>query len=92
MSNIWDKLTYWRATCDFPKDGVDYVLYIDPIVFSRAGTCSKVEFINIRGHMGLGVQFHFGALFCFILTPTAPLECGVITTQLHDQCQLGEDS
>jgi hypothetical protein len=66
MSRIRDKSTYWRATCDFQKHGVDYRDYarakvsdIDPIVYSGGGTCAKVEYINIRGHVGVGVTVPF---------------------------------
>ena len=66
MSRIRDKSTYWRATCEFHKTGVDYRDYVrakisdvDPIVYSGEGVCKKVEYINIRGHIGVGVTVGF---------------------------------
>ena len=66
MSRIRDKSTYWRATCDFQKSGVDYRDYVrakvsdvDLVVYSGEGTCAKVEYINLRGHVGVGVTVGF---------------------------------
>ena len=51
--------THWRSTCSFEHFGVDYKDYVrgkfkefDISTFLGAGTCQKVEYINIRGNIG----------------------------------------
>ena len=52
--------THWRATCNYPTQGVDFRDYVrgnfkdfNIVDFVGAGQCKKVEFINIRGHNGM---------------------------------------
>lgn len=49
--------THWRATCDFPRYGVDYTDYVrakfssfDIMKFLGSGVCKKVEYIDVRGN------------------------------------------
>ena len=58
--------THWRATCNYPTLGVDFRDYLrgnfkdfDIFDFVGAGTCKKVDYINIRGYRG----FHLTAPF-----------------------------
>ena len=61
MSRIRDvPFTYWRATCEFPFAGIDYRDYVrakladvDPMTCNGARDCKTVEYINIRGHVGV---------------------------------------
>ncbi|KAL9967567.1 hypothetical protein ACROYT_G025822 [Oculina patagonica] len=57
MQSIQDASTHWRATCNFPTDGVDYRDYwrvsldmLDLLVEPDAsGPCLLAEFVNVRG-------------------------------------------
>ncbi len=57
MQSIQDVSTHWRATCNFPTDGVDYRDYwrvslesLDLLVEPNAtGFCLQTEFVNVRG-------------------------------------------
>ncbi|KAL9967806.1 hypothetical protein ACROYT_G026102 [Oculina patagonica] len=57
MQSIQDVSTNWRATCNFPTDGVDYRDYwrvslesLDLLVEPNAtGFCLLTEFVNVRG-------------------------------------------
>ena len=57
MKSIQDVSTHWRATCNFPTDGVDYRDYIrvslerlDLLVKPNPSKfCLLAEFVNIRG-------------------------------------------
>ena len=59
MKSIQDVSTHWRATCNFPKDGVDYRDYIRVSLKSLnllekpSGSefCLLPEFVNVRGHV-----------------------------------------
>ncbi|XP_068730193.1 uncharacterized protein [Montipora capricornis] len=58
--------THWRATCCFPTHGVDYRDYVrgnfkdfDIVDYRGSGDCKKVEFVNIRGHVGMHVTATF---------------------------------
>jgi hypothetical protein len=60
MQSIKSQSTHWRATCSYPTHGVDYRDYVrgnfkdfDVMTFSGRGICKKVEYINIRGHIGV---------------------------------------
>ena len=64
MSNIKSHSTHWRVTCN--TAWVDYVDYLrvrfddlDPLTFIGNGVCKKVEYINVRGHVGIGVTAAF---------------------------------
>ena len=56
MQNIQAQSTHWRATCDFPKVGIDFRDYLrasfdDVDVMKQGGkNCRRFEFINIRGN------------------------------------------
>ena len=57
MKQIAKQLAYFRATCQFPIDGVKYVDYLRGrsddlyLVENKAvGSCVKYEYVNIRGH------------------------------------------
>ena len=58
--------THWRATCSFPVYKVDYRDYLrgsfkdlDITTFLGYGVCKKVEFINIRGNVGVHLTVPF---------------------------------
>ena len=66
MDSVRTKTNLWRATCGFEKYGVDYRDYIrgkrgelDIMLFSGAGACRTVEFINIRGISGSKITVPF---------------------------------
>ena len=66
MSLLRDRSTYWRATCNFPFVGIDYQDYVraritdvDPIKETLSATCKKVEYINLRGDLGLQTTVAF---------------------------------
>ena len=49
--------THWRATCDFPNHGVDYIDYVrgkftvfDIMKYLGSGACKKIEYADIRGN------------------------------------------
>ena len=51
--------SHWRATCSFNKVKFDYRDYVrgnlkdfDIIIYLGSGQCKKIEYINIRGHVG----------------------------------------
>ena len=57
MKSIQDVSTHWRATCNFPTDGVDYRDYIRVSLKSlnlllkptKSKFCLLTEFVNVRG-------------------------------------------
>ncbi|XP_031561040.1 uncharacterized protein LOC116297044 isoform X1 [Actinia tenebrosa] len=60
MQSIKSHSTHWRGTCSYPTHGVDYRDYVrgnfsdfDIMTFLGVGVCKKVEYINIRGHIGI---------------------------------------
>ena len=64
--SLKDHSTHWRATCNYPTDGVDFRDYLrgnfkdfNVFDFEGQGTCKKVEYINIRGHWGLHLSAPF---------------------------------
>jgi hypothetical protein len=66
MTNLKSKSTHWRITCNAYGVSVDYRDYVrakfadfDPLTFIGVGVCKKVEYINIRGHVGIGVTAAF---------------------------------
>ena len=58
--------THWRATCSYPTHGIDFRDYLrgnfkdfNIVDFLGSGTCKKVEYINIRGHVGTDLTVPF---------------------------------
>ncbi|XP_031559364.1 uncharacterized protein LOC116295622 [Actinia tenebrosa] len=67
MTNIKSNSTHWRVTCN--GAWVDYRDYLrvrfadlDPLTFMGSGVCKKVEYINVRGHVGIEVTVPFWQL------------------------------
>ena len=57
MKFVWSKSTHWRATCNFPTDGVDFRDYIrsskaknDLLATPASYRCTWYELVNIRGN------------------------------------------
>jgi len=58
IKSIQDVSTHWRATCNFPKNGVDYRDYIRVSLKNlnllekptESEFCLLTEFVNVRGH------------------------------------------
>ena len=66
MRYLQEMSTHWRATCSYPLKGIDFRDYLrgnfqDFNIFSFVGTgvCKKVEYVNIRGHVGTDVTARF---------------------------------
>ncbi|XP_068728640.1 uncharacterized protein, partial [Montipora capricornis] len=66
MRSLKSHSTHWRATCSFPIHGVDYRDYVrgnfkdfNIVDFLGSCECKKVEFGNIRGHVGMHVTVSF---------------------------------
>ena len=68
MTSLQSHSTHWRATCSYPTHGVDFRDYVrgtfkdfDIVTYSSsaAGQCKKVEFVNIRGHVGMHLTARF---------------------------------
>ena len=60
MQSIRAQSTHWRATCDFPKMGIDFRDYLraslknfDIMNIIKQLRCTRYEFINIRGNQCL---------------------------------------
>ena len=59
LSFIKHQSSHWRATCSFNRVKFDYRDYVrgnlkdfDVITYLDEGQCKKIEYINIRGHVG----------------------------------------
>jgi len=59
MNFLKKKSTHWRATCSFDQIDFDYRDYMranfidfDITTFEGGPKCKKVEYINVRGHVG----------------------------------------
>ena len=83
MSRIRDYSTYWRATCEFPSVGIDYRDYVrakladvDPVTYSESGSCKTVEYINIRGHVGVRTTVPFWNSGHHMHTDSSRTHCG----------------
>lgn len=66
MKSLQAHSTHWRATCSYPTHGVDFTDYVrsnfkdfNIVAFIGSGQCKKVEFVNIRGHMGINLTARF---------------------------------
>ena len=66
MRFLQGQSTHWRATCSYPINGIDFRDYLrgnfkdfNIIDYVGAGTCKKVEYINIRGHVGTDLTVPF---------------------------------
>ena len=66
MTSLQSHSTHWRATCSYPTHGVDFRDYVrgnfkdfNIVTYNGAGQCKKVEFINIRGHVGMHLTARF---------------------------------
>ena len=58
--------THWRSTCSYPTHGIDFKDYLrgnfkDFNIFDFVGErqCRKVEYVNIRGHVGTDLTAPF---------------------------------
>ena len=66
MTSLQNNSTHWRATCNYPTDEIDFRDYLrgnfkdfDIVDFLGSGTCKKVEYVNIRGHVGTQLTVNF---------------------------------
>ena len=66
MKSLQSHSTHWRATCSFPTHGVDFTDYVRGnikdfkiIDFIGDRQCKKVEYVNIRGHIGIHLTTRF---------------------------------
>ena len=60
MKSLQSHSTHWRATCSYPTHGIDFRDYVrgsfkdfNVIDYLDNNKCKKVEYINIRGHIGI---------------------------------------
>ena len=66
MKSLQSHSSHWRATCSYPTHGVDFKDYVrgnfmdfNIMGYGEAGHCKKVEYINIRGHIGMHLTARF---------------------------------
>ena len=66
MRSLQSHSTHWRATCSYPIKGIDFRDYLrgnfkdfNIFDFNGEGKCKKVEYVNIRGHVGLHLTAPF---------------------------------
>ena len=67
MKHIRSLSTMWRATCSFPMYKTDirrdyvraHINEVDMLSFKGLEQCRKVDYINIRGHVGTNVTVAF---------------------------------
>ena len=66
MRSLQAHSTHWRVTCSYPTHGIDFRDYVrgnfkDFNIMDYIGTakCNKVEYINIRGHVGKNLTVPF---------------------------------
>ena len=78
--------THWRAICSYPLKGIDFRDYLrgnfndfNILSFVGKGVCKKVEYVNIRGHVGTDVTARFfqklNEYTLHIDTPSRPINC-----------------
>ena len=92
MKSLQSHSTHWRATCSYPTHGVDFKDYVrgnfkdfNVVDFIGVGKCNKVEYVNIRGHIGLHltVRFWQGLNKWFL---------HIDSSSVHKACQLNPHS
>ena len=66
LRSLQSHSTHWRATCSFPTHGVDFTDYVrgnfkdlNIVNFLDSGKCKKVNYVNIRGHVGIHLTARF---------------------------------
>ena len=66
MRFLQGQSTHWRATCSYPIKGIDFRDYLrgnfkdfNIFDFTGEGKCKKVEYVNIRGHVGTDLTAPF---------------------------------
>ena len=66
MKSLQSHSTHWRATCSYPTHGVDFKDYVrgnfkdfNIVDYTGWGHCKRVEYINIRGHIGIHLTARF---------------------------------
>ena len=66
MRSLQAHSTHWRATCSYPTHGIDFRDYLrgnfkdfDIVDYIGSGECKRVEYINIRGHVGKNLTVAF---------------------------------
>ena len=66
MTYLMEMFSHWQATCSYPLKGIDFRDYLrgnfndfDILSFVGTGVCKKVEYVNIRGHVGTDVTARF---------------------------------
>ena len=66
MRSLQSHSTHWRATCSFPTHGVDFTDYVrgnfkdfNIVDYLGVAQCKKVEYVNIRGHIGIHLTARF---------------------------------
>ena len=66
MKSLQAHSTHWRATCSYPTHGVDFSDYVrgsfkdfNIVDYLGSNKCKKVEYINIRGHLGMHLTVPF---------------------------------
>ena len=83
MRSLQDHSTHWRATCSYPTHGVDFTDYVrgnfkdfNIVDYLGSGKCKKVEYINIRGHMGIHQTVAFWQIAkTYLLHTSIPSSC-----------------
>ena len=80
MKFLQSHSTHWRSTCSFPTHGVDFKDYMrgtfrdfNIVDFFGTNKCKKVEYINIRGHVGVNLTVRFWQdRYYFLHTDSSP--------------------
>ena len=69
MDLLKSQSSHWRATCSFNKVKFDYRDYVrgsfkdfDVTTFFHYGLCKKVEYVDVRGHIGYNTTAPFWPL------------------------------
>ena len=85
MRSLQAYSTHWRATCSYPTHRIDFRDYLrgnfkdfDIVDYIGSGECKRVEYINIRGHVGKNLTVPFWQ----------PLHEGLHTDSWHTVCQI----